>query len=436
MTGRNEDRIVQIVESNMSRLENEIAKLNRRADKIGCPHLEIVVHNTKTKKDPQAIARLSEYYGQSGRPIPAYELELIPLVMIHEVEIVGEGPKIEGFKFIGTLDHYTIPGKVIVNSVPGETVPEQFFDSSAICDHCNKTRRRVETFIVEKEDDGSYIQVGRNCLRDFFGHDPMSVARWLNRVMHFVTSLEEDEWSTGGSGRNEVYYNSIKLLTLTVAMIRTFGWVAKSSCNEDQTPTSQNVMYYLKPPYTAEGRKYWREFKAQILLDEKKDLVEAEASLAWLVEQEANNSYMHNLKLLEDESLIPSKMIGYWCSLVAAYQRVQARLEYTKQEKKNRLNEYVGKVGDRTEIRVKCTGIQAIDGGFGVVNIHRMLDTDGRTLVWFANAARKMEKDEEYIIRASIKKHDEYKNWKQTILQRVFVVEEIKQEAAMTKVSR
>ncbi|KKL15993.1 hypothetical protein LCGC14_2500030 [marine sediment metagenome] len=425
-TERNEDRTVQIVESNMSRLENEIAKLNRRADKIGCPHLEIVIHSTDLKKDPTAIARLSEYYGRSGRPIPLEELELIPLVKINEVEIVGEGPKIEGFKFIGTLDHYTIPGKVIVNSVPGETVPEQFFDSSAICDHCNKIRRRVETFIVEKEDDGSYIQVGRNCLRDFFGHDPMSVARWLNRVMHFVTSLEEDEWSMGG--REEVYYDSIKLLSLTVAMIRTFGWVAKSSCNEDQTPTTGNVIHYLTPPYTAEGHKHWREFKASIQLDEKKDLEEAEASLDWLVEQEANNSYMHNLKLLEDQSLVPSKMVGYWCSLIAAYQRAQARLEYAIQEKKKRLNEYVSKVGERTEIRVKCTGMQAINREFGVVNIHRMLDTDGRTLVWFANAAAKMEKDGEYIIRARIKKHDEYKGWKQTIIGRVFIVEAIEQE--------
>ncbi len=428
-TERNEDRIVQIVESNMPRLENEIAKLNRRADKIGCPHLEIVIHGTEMKKDPNKVARLSDYYGQSGRPIPAHELELVPLVKINEVEIVGEGPKIEGFKFIGTLDHYTIPGKVIVNSVPGETVPEQFFDSSAICDHCNKIRRRVETFIVEKEDDGSYIQVGRNCLRDFFGHDPMSVARWLNRVMRFVTSLEDDEWGMSGNGREEVYYDSIKLLTLTIAMIRTFGWVAKSSCNEDQTPTSLDVIYYLSPPYTAEGRKRWREFKAKVLLEDK-DILEAEASLDWLVEQEANNSYMHNLKLLEDQELIPSKMIGYWCSLIAAYQRAQARLEYAIQEKKKRLNEYVGKVGERSEIRVKCTGMQAINGDFGVVNIHRMLDTDGRTLVWFANAAAKMEKDGEYIIRARVKKQDEYKGWKQTILGRVFIVEEIEQKEA------
>ena len=431
MTGRNEDRIVQIVEFNMPRLENEIAKLNRRADKIGCPHLEIVIHSTELKKDPNAIARLSEYYGQSGRPIPPYELERVALVNISEVEIVGEGPKIEGFKFVGTLDHYTIPGQVIVNTVPGETVPTQFFEAPAICDHCNKIRNRVETFIVEEVDDGSYIQVGRNCLRDFFGHDPMSVARWLNRVMHFITSLEDDEWrDSSGGGRYIKYYDSEKLLTTTIAMIRTLGWVAKSSCKEDQTPTAQDVLYILNPPSSNKEYEAWQKFKATVRFDEVKDLTESEAAVTWLKEQEGNNEYMHNLKLLENESAIPGKMVGYWCSLIAGYQRAQARLEYAKLERKNRLNEYYGTIGERTEIRVTCTGVQAINGDYGVVNIHRMLDTYGRTFTWFANAAAKMEKDEEYVIRARIKDHKEYKNWKQTILSRVFIVEEIKQDEA------
>lgn len=420
------ERIVQIVEANMPRLENEIAKLNRRADKIGCPPLEIVIHGTKLKKDPTILARLHEYYGKSGRLIPPYELECVPLVKIHEVEIIGEGPKIEGYKFVGTLDHYTLPGQVLVNTVPGETVPPQFFEAPAICNHCNKIRSRVETFIVEKEDDGSYIQVGRNCLRDFFGHDPMSVARWLNRVMHFITSLEDDEWSeSSGGGRYSSYYNAQTLLTTTVAMIRTLGWVAKSSCREDQSPTSSDVLYVLKPPYSSKERAAWEQFKASVLFEADKDKAEAEAAVDWLKEQEANNEYMHNLKLLENEDAVPGKMVGYWCSLIAAYQRAQDRLEHAKQEEKLRLNEHLGEVGTRVEVRVTCTGVQSIASDFGVVNIHRMRDSDGRNLVWFANAGRKMEKGNDYQIRAGIKKHDEYKDWAQTILTRVFVIEEI-----------
>ena len=419
-------RIAHIVEANMPRLENEIAKLNRRADKIGCPHLEIVIHGTEMKRCPTTMARLHEYYGRSGRPIPPYELECVPLVSINEVEVVGEGPKIEGYKFVGTLYHYTIPGQVLVNAVPGETVPPQFFDASTICDHCNKIRTRVETFIVEKEEDGSYIQVGRNCLRDFFGHDPMSVARWLNRVMHFVTSLEEDEgWGDSGGGRHSNYYDAMLLLTTTVAMIRTYGWIAKSSAREDQSPTSSDVMYVIKPPYSAKERAIWEQFKATVIYDEAADKVEAEAAVVWLKEQEGSNEYMHNLKLLENESVVPGKMVGYWCSLISAYQRAQDRLEYAKREDALKLNEHLGKVGERVECRVTCTGVQSITGDYGVINIHRMRDSDGRTLVWFANACRKMDKGNDYMIRAGIKKHGEYKEWAQTILTRVFVVEEI-----------
>lgn len=422
------DRIVQIVEANMPRLENEIAKLNRRADKIGCPHLEIVVHSTEMKRSPTALANLREHYGRAGLPIPPYELECVPLVKISEVEIVGEGPKIEGYKFVGTLDHYTLPGQVLVNAVPGETVPPQFFDASTICDHCNKIRTRVETFIVEKEDDGSYIQVGRNCLRDFFGHDPMSVARWLNRVMHFITSLEDDEWTSGGGGRHSSYYDSLTLLKTTVAMVRSHGWIAKSSAREDQTPTAANVTYVINPPYSDKERRLWEEFRATVLFDEAKDTAEAEAAVAWLKTQEGTNEYMHNLKLLENEEAVPGKMVGYWCSLIAAYQRDQDRLEYAKREEQLRLNEHLGTVGQRVEARVTCTGVQSIDGDYGVINIHRMRDSDGRNLVWFANAARKMEKGNDYVIRAGIKSHGEYKEWAQTILTRVFVVEEIIKE--------
>jgi len=423
------DRIVHIVEANMLRLESEIAKLNRRADKIGCPHLEIVIHGTELKKDPTALAALREYYVSAGLPVPSYELECIPLVRISEVEIVGEGPKIEGYKFIGTLDHYTLPGQVLVNTVPGETVPAQFFAAPAICDHCNKIRSRVETFIVEKEDDGSYVQVGRNCLRDFFGHDPMSVARWLNRVMHFITSLEDDGWTSGGgTGRYTTYYNSLTLLKTTVAMIRTYGWIAKSSAREDQTPTAANVTYVIKPPYSSNERRIWEEFKATVLFDEAKDTAEAEAAVAWLKTQDGNNEYMHNLKLLENEEAVPGKMVGYWCSLIAAYQRDQDRLEYAKREEQLRLNDHLGTIGQRIEARVTCTGVQSIDSEYGVVNIHRMRDSEGRNLVWFANAARKMEKDNEYVIRAGIKSHGEYKDWAQTILTRVVVVEELVKE--------
>lgn len=410
---------VYIPEANMKRLANEIAKLNRRADKIGCPHVGYVVHDVVTIPHPSAVSNREQFL---QRKLTQEELAAIPMVDLCHIEVTGEGPKVEGYKFIGTLDHYTIPGKVIVNTVPGETVPAQFFESDAICNHCNAHRNRVETFIVEKVEDGSYQQIGRNCLRDFFGHDPQAIARFLTRVMTFVGSLSEEEWYSTG-GRATYYYSSSRVLTNTVAAIRSFGWVPRSASSEEKAATSSEVGYMLSTPCTAREQRAKEEYMAKVRFDTEEDLKEAEAAVEWLKTQDGNNEYMHNLKLLESEEAIPTKMLGYWCSLIAAYQRNQARLELASRE--NKLNEHLGEIKDRVETVVKCTKLRYIDGYYGTVCIHTMRDKEGRTILWFANADAKMKKGKSYSIRATIKKHDEYNDWKQTHVSRLTVIEEV-----------
>ncbi len=424
MSEQTEDRTIEIVSSNLERLDNEIAKLNRRADKIDCPHVGYIIHETKMIRDPNKVRQAEE----KASPIDPETLESIPFVRIHVIEIVGKGPKVEGWKFVGTLDHYTIPGKVIVNTVPGEVVPERYFEHEASCDHCEKIRYRVETFVLEgiDENEGEFKLVGRSCLKDFFGHDPMYVARWLNRVWKFIDTLEARSRGWGG-GRYTTYYKSEEVLTTTSAIIRTFGWLAKSAAGYEKTSTASHVVYTLNRSGNLED---WRKFVAAIAYDEEKDLEEARAAVAWLKTKDGDNEYIHNLKLLENERYIHAKMIGYWCSLVAAYQRENARLTSQKKERATRTNEYVGKIGDRIQTRVECIGIKSIFSDFGVVNIHRMLDEDRRLLVWFANTDRKMEEGESYVVRVGIKKQEKYNDWKQTTVTRLHVVEKIQTEEA------
>jgi hypothetical protein len=419
-----------IATSNMERLNKEIAKLNKRADKIGCPPVEVVILGTRLIPDPNKLSAMEIARVEQGmRPISQAEKDELPQIEQTEVEIVGEGPKIEGWKFVGTLDHYTLPGKVLVNAVPGETVPPQYFEIPADCDHCNKIRRRIETFVLEgvDENEGEFKMVGRNCLRDFFGHDPQAVARWLTRLITFVGSLEDEDegWGSGGGGRYETYFDAVKALSNTIACIRSFGWVARSNADEENIPTVSHVFYIMSPPYNAKEREQKRLFMQRVKFEDT-DTAEAEEAIAWLKTQEGNNEYMHNLKLLEDQEAVPSKMMGYWCSLAAAYQREQDRLERAKRTKK--LNEYYGEIKDRIELEVKCVGINYIDSYYGTVCIHRMLSAEGHTLIWFANADAKMKKGGQYKMRATVKKHEEYKDWKQTQVSRLMVLEEIDQE--------
>lgn len=418
--------VFKIAEEKLVSLAKEISKLNKRAEKIGCDPISFEVLSMELVPDPHVVAARTS---RAGRALEQWEVELLPKVNQAEVQLNGTGPKVEGYRFLGTLDHNTVPGSVIVNTVPGETVPSQFYKVNPVCDHCEKIRRRSETFVLLNEDDGSYIQVGRSCLKDFFGHDLDQLVRFLTRIRTFVSSLEESDWEYGGSGQYQ--FHTLDVLSTTVAIIRTYGWLSRSAAmqrGDDSSPTSNDVLYALLPPRGSQALDNWREAMRLIKWDKEKDLAEAQAAIAWLKEQKADNEYMHNLKVLEDAEYIPYKMVGYWCSLIAAYQRAMDSLERMKRE--NRVSEHVGTVGERIEATVKCESVQYIDSAYGTVCIHRMIDDNGRTLIWFANSDAKMERGCKYVIRGRVKKHDEYKNWKQTQLTRVSVIREIEQETA------
>ena len=200
----NQETVVQntfdIPESNMERLNSEVAKLNRRAAKIGVDPISVNVLSTEMRPDPYLI---KNHMGSK-------EISKLPKIKYFVIEIIGKGPKIEGYKFIGTLDHKTLPGSVMVHSVPGETVPAEFFNATKVCDHCNKHRTRTETFVVEK-DDGTYMQVGRSCLRDFFGHEPERIARFLSRLISFVAELDSDVWGSSGGGYAITYLDNLSV---------------------------------------------------------------------------------------------------------------------------------------------------------------------------------------------------------------------------------
>ena len=418
------DRIVEIASGNMDRFQREIDKLNRRADKINCPHVRFEVLETKKVPDQNVVNRLLRTF---GNPIPQHELDKAPHTEMNTIHVMGDGPQLDGWKFVGTLDHYSLPGKVIVNTVPGESVPSQYYDHEASCDQCNTIRRRIETFVLEgvDENEGEWKLVGRNCLRDFFGHDPMYVVRFLNRVWKTIENIEKDErWYGGFGGRVVHYYDAVEVLMTTAAVIRTFGWVPGSRSFE-ATPTSGHVRYIVNGPWSSYETEYdaWNDFCSTIKKDDDEDRKEAIAAVRWLRKQDASNEYMHNLKLLENSPHVPGKMIGYWCSLIATYQREQDRLQRAKAQ--NRINEHYGTISDRVEIRVKCTGVRHISGPYSDVTKHDMLTEEGHTIIWWANADAKMKRDQEYVIRARIKDHSEYKNWKQTTVSRLFVVEEI-----------
>lgn len=414
-TATEDDRnIIRIPSWNLERLDSDIAKLNKKAKKIGCPELSRVILNRFTKEDPRLKDDPDNMRGHYGLPMPKIEML--------NVEILGEGPKIEGWKFLGSFDHVTLPGSVIVNTVPGETIPKQFHNCKPICDHCGTTRRRNETFLMQEEATGDYKLVGRQCVRDFIGYDAKHIFQFLSWIHKMEEKYADEDFCYDGGGQYLDMFSLDDVLIRTAAIIHKHGWVSKSKAGFDQAPTAGEVVYAYYPPQRDQARAEWVKWIEDLDLDNEKWAKEAAAARAWLKEQPNDNEYMHNLHTINDNPLgeVPTKLFGYWCSLMSSYQRAMETLRV--QEKKLRVNEHVGLIKQRREFKVTLERLHVFEGQFGYTHIHTFLDNEGHTLVWFASSEQKFEVGSEYTIKGTVKKHDEYNNWAQTNINRVVEV--------------
>lgn len=400
MTNINETNIFQIPSWNIPKLKEEIARLNKRANKIGCDPIQVITHKVE------------------------YLVEDEHKIEIHYIELKGQGPKLNGWKFLGTLDHseYDEP---IVKTVPGETIPTEYFHADGVCDHCHVDRYRKETFILQHEN-GGYKQVGRSCIKDFLGHNPNQVASYLSQVNGLMTALiegtpegwEDGEGYYGGGSKYDWYFDKIEILKITAAMIRSFGWVSRTRANdEDIQATADDVAFLVLPSISNQEREAKKQLKESIRWNDEKDLATAEAAITWLEKQDDTKDYFHNLKLINKKDDVSLKVFGIWCSLIATYQKAEEEIN-AKDNVKN-INEWIGNVKERREFNVHVSKIIPTEGYYGWTYIHKMVDNEGHSLTWFSSSRGDMEEGGNYNIVGTVKKHDKYNDWKQTIITRV-----------------
>ena len=100
-------------------------------------------------------------------------------------------------------------------------------------------------------------------------------------------------------------------------------------------------------------------------------------------------------------------------------QEVQAKKE-EEAEAKRAKQKYIGNIGEKVNLEVKIVHIHKYNSQWGVGSIFFMETLDGDRVNWFTSSAPYgIEKGDTIKILATIKKHEEYKNNKQTVVARV-----------------
>lgn len=393
-------------------LKQKIDALAKRAAKLGIEPLVLTVGETTTRMIE--IDRV--VYEGSTATVTGHEMVQVTFV---ECFLKGESPRLNGWELLGVIDLADLG--VIIREVPGKTVPLSFTATHNYCDHCKSVRGRVKVYVVEHED-GRIAQVGKNCLKDFLGHKDADLIAQLAAMVADITMFigggdgEEREERTG---RGAYYLPLRSFLNVVAADIRLHGWVSSKMADEQiKLSTADAAMAIvtdkkaIRPEITAADIE---------LVDNTIDYVTN--TLA----KKVSSSYEANLvTLIVDKDCFEPKYKGFVASAVRAYQLSIERAITEQQRQKNAgASSYVSEVGKRAIFTITVLATRIIDGHYGQSTIVNMIDGSGNKLTWFASGTVEMTTGTPYTIKATVKKHETYRDEKITQLSRVAVVKQL-----------
>lgn len=400
-----------------SRFEREFAQLVKKARKLKVqdPSFKVVA----TKIIPAVI-----HQGVVERP--GYEVQV--------VEVSGQAPKLAGWSFVAVLQHEEVGN--IVRRVPGTEELKLSVDlrtAAPYCGHCKTARRRNDTYVVA-HDDGRQLQIGRNCLKDFTGHDsPEAIARWAELLAAFREAEDcfDEEGGFGGGGSGENHAEISSYLAHVACTIRVTGeWLSRTKAREfDQGHrATANVAWSLRFP-SAEDRKSYSDRREPFPYPSDADAARAARALEVAAEhfesEEAAgrelSDYEHNLRIVIECRSVSFRSCGIAASVISFSERLLGQ----KMERQKAANsEFQGVIGKRSDFVLSVTRIVDITSDlYGTSHLHLMQDTAGNRFTW-KTASACLDVGSTYKVKGTVKKHDIYSRdpkfpaVKQTVLSR------------------
>lgn len=426
-----------IPEPNLDQLKKKLDKLVAKSRRLGVSQIAYSIGDPQDvmyERKREAVTSRPYYEKFRGDPTKGPLKETV-YIKHYPVSVSGVTPRIGGWSFVATLQHLTDDdGKTInlLRVVPGHSdrLPEKYRTADASnCDHCCRMiRTRKDTFILRNNTTGEYQQVGRSCTQDFLGgKDPHEEAKLLEYMLTALADAEEGEdWSGGGGGdRYESFAMSV-FLSQTAAVIRKDGWLSRGKARQMEESggasvrsTADITLFLLSPPF---GRPDVHATMVREYAPQEVDRNVATAALEYaresLGQNPDRNDYEHNLYVALTQSSVSRRTAGIVASAIPYYLR---HVEQLVERQKSASSQWVGKLNERSDFIVVPLSVKQLDTQYGTSYLHRFITSDGNILTWFASTNPEVEIGKEYQITATVKKHDEYKGAKQTVVTRVVV---------------
>jgi hypothetical protein len=374
---------------NLPALKEKIAKMNRRAKRLGCEPIMITIGDVFTATKHQTTLL---NVGQETRKIR---------IPCHKVTIVGIRPQIPGgWKLVARVQ--LLDNVNILHKVPGCDVPEEFHNTTNRCDHCHVNRARNDVFVLYNG--ATYMVVGRTCIADFLGGIQPSTLAWYAESLAAIDCRDFEDYD--GSGPKSKYeFDVEKFLAASAAAIRVYGWISRKSVVDTGKSCTADYASLI----------YASRDKEKINDDDRK---EAEDAIAWATTINPDNDYMVNVQKIADLSFAPWNLSGIAASIINAYQRYKGRTAVAKQDQK--ISQHQGMIGARETWKLTVFRINSFESAYGLCHIHTFYDANGNVFKWFSSSVRLNEGDN-VVLKGTVKKHTIYKGIQETELTRCVI---------------
>lgn len=383
-------------------LQATLEKVNKRAVKLGCTPIRLAVLGSRS--DYVSDARV-----HGGRR----------LVVRSVVALFGLAPKVAGYTFAARIEH-TPAGNILARCPVGADDVDltKFHNVAPVCEHCNMSRSRKDTFVVREDATGKVQQIGRNCLADFIRSTDVETALKLWKLLHELTIGDDGEESEFGGcgGRGGSDTSTLEFLTFAVASVATDGF-HKSGTDRS---TRNNVSFLMGRCPRAEdnyvGHMAWHRGQPT-----PEHVVRAQTVLAWCIAGDDSSDYLRNLRIA---ATLPNvgRHDGILASAPIAYAKhVEGLVAKKREATEPPKGAHVGVVGKRLELGdLTVIRVRYSESEYGTKTILALETAGGDAITWFASGAKDLETGTVLkSARATIKEHSEYKGRPQTVVQRM-----------------
>lgn len=326
----------------------------------------------------------------------------------YDVTLGGEAPSYNGWTFLAALDFDQHAG-LITRVAPGvEFNVEREGVEPGRCDHCGVERYRRTTYVVRNDETGEQKVVGSTCIKDFLG--------WSGSFAFISEKEASDEIEAGWGSYRDRDYATETVLAVAVAAIKAYGFAPASSYGQS---TKSVVQDYL----SNRNDKATRELRAEV-----GEFVEGSAEAAKKVRAfilsddfSGTSEYVINLKAVLGPEFVTDRNFGLVASAPQALAKFEERT-LIREKEAAKPSSWFGTEKEKVTFTGVISGVNYIESAYGSTVLYTLRNEEtGNVVKWFAS--REALGDTTVVgttvtITGTVKKHEEFRGVKSTVLTR------------------